>query len=328
MKKTILSLIATAAFALPCANTVVHASTKNAKLAHSLTEGSPYDIGAKKFAELVKEYSQGTLNIRIFPNAQLGVEQATAKDAQLGLLDMTLVAINNASMWYPPLDATILPFIFRDRDHVNAIINGPVGKELFENYRKESGLRILSVLEWGDRGIMTNKRPIESPADLAGVKLRLPKNQVMLDTYAALGATPTAIDWGELYGALQQGVADGLEGPPAGMIDMKFTDFLKYYSYVPVFHGLAVILVNDRWFDKLEAGQQQAIIRAGKEAGEFQRKISAENHKTALDEMRKRGVTVNVVQDLEPFRKATEPVIAKYQKVIGEEWITRFREAR
>src|SRR5690606_19759122 len=140
--------------------------------------------------------------------------------------------------------------------------------------------------------------PIEKPSDLTGVKLRLPKNQVMLDTYTALGATPTAIDWGELYGALQQGVADGLEGPPAGMIDMKFTDFLKYYSYVPVFHGLAVILVNDRWFNKLTPEQQKAVLQAGKEAGEYQRQLSAENHKTALDRMRQLGVTVNVVDDV------------------------------
>lgn len=326
--KKLLGVITAVAMVLGGAQALAQAPAKNARLAHSLTEGSPYDVGAKKFAELIDTYSDGSLKVRIFPNAQLGVEQATAKDTQLGLLDMTLVAINNASMWYPPLDVTILPFIFRDRDHVNAVINGPVGEEMFENYRKASGLRIVSVLEWGDRGIMNNKRAIQTPADLVGVKLRLPKNQVMLDTYSALGATPTAIDWGELYAALQQGVADGLEGPPTGMIDMKFTDFMKHYSYVPVFHGLAVIVVNDRWFNKLSEKQQQAVLQAGREAGAFQRNISAEDHKVALDKMRAMGVNVNVVEDLSAFKQATEPVVAKYQKIIGEEWINKVRQAK
>lgn len=328
MKRILSAMAAALALTIAPAQVLAQAPAKSARLAHGLTEGSPYDIGAKKFAELSDKYSNGTVKVRIYPNAQLGAEQATAKDAQLGLLDMTLVAINNASTWYPPLDVTILPFIFRDRDHVNAVVNGPVGQELFEGYRKASGLRIVSVLEWGDRGILTSKRAIEKPADLAGVKLRLPKNQVMLDTYSALGATPTAIDWGELYAALQQGVADGLEGPPPGMLDMKFTDFLKYYSYVPVFHGLAVILVNDNWFNKLNAEQQKAVFQAGREAGEFQRQLSAKAHQSALDKMRQMGVKVNVVNDLTPFKKATEPVLAKYKGVVGADWITKVQQAK
>ena len=321
-------LIAAVTLAVVGASAFAQAPAKTARLAHGLTEGSPYDIGAKKFAELTDKYTSSAIKVRIFPNAQLGVEQATAKDAQLGLLDMTLVAINNASMWYPPLDVTILPFMFRDRAHVNAVVNGPVGEKLFEGYRKASGLRIVSVLEWGDRGIMNSKRAIEKPADLVGLKVRLPKNQVMLDTYSALGATPTAIDWGELYAALQQGVADGLEGPPPGMIDMKFSDFLKYYSYVPVFHGLAVILVNDNWFNKLTPDQQKAVLKAGREAGDFQRQVSAKAHETGLEKFKQLGVKVNVVNDLTPFKKAVEPVMAKYRSVIGEDWITQVQNAK
>ena len=88
-------------------------------------------------------------------------------------------------------------------------------------------MRIISWFEWGDRAIFTNARAINKPEDLDGIKIRVPKNPVMVDTYNQLGATATAIDWGELYSALQQGLADGLEGPPQGMIDMKFYDFLE-----------------------------------------------------------------------------------------------------
>ena len=255
---------------------------KTLRLAHGLPPGSPYDMGTTRFAELVEMYSRGAIKVKVFPSAQLGKEQDTAKDVQLGTLDMTLVAINNSSMWYKPLDIFIMPFIFRNREHANAVIGGPVGKELFENYRKASGNRILSIFEWGDRAIFNNKRSINHPDDLKGIKIRVPKNAVMVDTYNAFGAIATAIDWGELYSALQQGLADGLEGPPQGMLDMKFNDFLKYYSYINVYYGTAVVIINDKLLNGLSAENKAAVIRAGDEAGTYQRWISTVSHLKGL----------------------------------------------
>lgn len=293
------------------------------RLAHGLTAGSPYDLGANRLAELVDIYSRGEIKVKIFPNAQLGKEQDTAKDVQLGTLDMALVAINNSSMWYRPLDIFIMPFIFRDREHANAVLNGPVGKELLENYRKASGIRIISVFEWGDRAIFNKVQPINRPDDLKGVKIRVPKNPVMVDTYNAFGANATAIDWGELYSALQQGLADGLEGPPQGMIDMKFYDFLKYYSYVNVWYGLSVVLMNDKAFNSLSAEDQRAILRAGDEAGTYQRWVSTVSHLNGLSKMRELGVKVNVVANRQAFVDRVKPVWDKYKGAIGEEWFDK-----
>lgn len=143
---------------------------------------------------------------------------------------MTLVAINNASMWYKPLDIFIMPFIFRDRVHANAVINGQVGQDLFENYRQASGNRIISVFEWGDWAIFNSKRAINHPDDLAGIKIRVPKNAVMVDTYNAFGATATAIDWGELYNALQQ-------GPPTLVLTENRSIFLRFRVCVRSVNG-------------------------------------------------------------------------------------------
>lgn len=301
---------------------------KAMRLAHGVVPGSPYDLGAHRFAELVDQYTRRAIQVKVFPNAQLGLEQNTAKDVQLGTLDLTLVAINNASIWYKPLDVTIMPFIFRDRDHANSVVNGPVGKELFDEYRKASGVRIISVFEWGDRAIINRIRPINKPDDLKGIKIRLPKNSVMLDTYSALGATTAAIDWGELYSALQQGVADGLEGPPQGMLDMKFTDFLKNYSYINIFYGLSVILMNDKAFQALPKEHQEAITRAGYEAGEYQRWVSAVSHVDGLKHLQKAGVKVNVIADRQAFLEAVKPVYDKYRKDLGEEWFRKVENAK
>jgi len=290
------------------------------KFAHALTVGSPYDKGANRLAELIEIYTRGEIKVKIFPNAQLGLEQVTAKMVQLGTLDMSLQAVNNTSMWYRPLDIYIMPFIFRNREHANKVLFGPVGKELEDNYREASGIRIISWFEWGDRSIFNKVRSIYKPSDLKGIKMRVPKNPVMVDTYNAIGSTATAIDWGELYSALQQGLADGLEGPPQGMIDMKFYDFLKYYSYLNIWYGLANVLINEKLFQSFSKENQDAILRAGREAGEYQRWVSTVSHVDGLERLTELGVIVNKVEDRQAFIDKIQWVWDKYRKKIGDKW--------
>lgn len=295
--------------------------TRTFRLAHGNAPGSPYDLGANRFAELVEVYSRGAMKVDVYPAAQLGGEQAVAKDVQLGVIDMTAVPTQNASMWYKPMDVFVLPFLFRDRFHVEAVINGPVGQELFEEYREASGLRIISVFEYGNRAPMNSVRPIETPADFAGIKFRVPKSDLMIDTYQALGANPTAIDWGDLYGALQQGVADGLEGPPQNMIDAKFYEFLNYYSYVDPFFGVVIMIMNDGIFESLSDEEKAVILQAGEEAGRYQRWVSAKSHVDGMARLAERGVEVNVVADRQPFVDAVAPVMEKYKPEIGAELV-------
>ena len=298
------------------------------RLAHALQTDSPYDKGANRFSQLVAIYSKGAASVQVFGNAQLGLEHDAVKDAQLGLVDFSLNAINNITMWYPKMDVTIMPMIFRDRYHVEAFLASPVWENMKAEYLKASGLRIISVFEWGDRGIATKKTAIEKPSDLKGLKIRLPKNPVMLDTYQALGATPTAIDFGELYSALQQGLADGLESPPQGVIDMKVTDFLKNYSAAHIFYGLAIITMNEKKFQSLPPEMQQVVVRAGEEAGEYQRWTSAVAHVDGLERLEKLGVKVNVVKDMAPFWEAVQPVYKKYGPIIGEDLIEQVRNIK
>lgn len=334
MKKLLLTLMvtlflgATCAFAAAADISYVQKPKFKLRLAHALQTDSPYDKGANRFSQLVGIYSKGAASVQVFGNAQLGLEHDAVKDAQLGLVDFSLNAINNITMWYPKMDVAILPMIFRDRYHVEAFLDSPVWENMKAEYLKASGLRIVSVFEWGDRGIATKKTAIEKPSDLKGLKIRLPKNPVMLDTYQALGATPTAIDFGELYNALQQGLADGLESPPQGVIDMKVSDFLKRYSAANIFYGLAIITMNEGRFQSLPPELQQAVLRAGDEAGEYQRWTSAVAHVDGLERLEKLGVKVNVVTDMKPFWDAVQPVYTKYAPIIGEDLIKQIQDIK
>ncbi len=327
MKKLFVALMATLLLGATCAwaasagTPYVQKPEYKLRLAHALPTDSPYDKGTTRFAELVSIYSRGAADIQVFGNAQIGLEADTVKDAQLGMVDFSLAAVNNITMWYPQMDVTIMPMIFRDRYHVEAFLKSPVWENMKEEYRKASGLRIVSVFEWGDRGIATRSTDIAKPSDLQGLKIRLPKNSVMLDAYQALGAVPTAIDFGELYSALQQGLAEGMEAPPQGIIDMKVTDFLKSYSTANIFYGLSCLVMNDEKYASLPPEVQAAILRAGEEAGAYQRWASAVSHVDGLDRLEELGVKVTRVEDLKPFRDAVQPVYDKYGPIIGEELI-------
>ena len=319
--------IAVAGVASAHADDYVQTPQNTFRLAHGNAPGSPYDLGANRFAELVEVYSRGAMKVDVYPAAQLGGEQAVAKDVQLGVIDMTAVPTQNASMWYKPMDVFVLPFLFKDRFHVDAVVEGPIGEKLFEEYREASGVRVISVFEYGNRAPMNNVRPITTPADFAGIKFRVPKNDIMVDAYQALGANPTAIDWGDLYGALQQGVADGLEGPPQNMIDAKFFDFLKYYSYVDPFFGVVIMIMNDDIFNSLTEEEQAIILRAGSEAGQYQRWVSAKSHVDGMERLKEKGVEVNIVADRQPFMDAVKPVVDKYKPEIGAELVDQVMAA-
>ena len=164
---------------------------------------------------------------------------------------------------------------------------------------------------------------INTPEDFAGIKFRVPKSAIMVDTYQALGANPTAIDWGDLYAALQQGVADGLEGPPQNMIDAKFYEFLDHYSYIDPFFGVVIMIMNDGIYESLTDEEKAVIEKAGKEAGAYQRWVSAKSHVDGMARLADHGVEVNTVADRQPFVDAVGPIWEKYKPEIGPELVDK-----
>lgn len=289
------------------------------RLGHCVSDRHAYHLGSVRLADLVKEYTKGEAEIKIYPNFQLGSEEVQNKSVQMGTQDMSLTAINNIAPWYAPLDIFMQPYIFRNREHAFKVADGPIGKGLKAEFIKASGMRLLTFFEYGWRCIGNNIRPINKVEDFKGILVRVPKNAVMIDTYNALGAQATPIAWGETFNSLQQGVVDGFEGTPPIILDLKFYEVIKYFSLTNTFYGFANIMINEKKFRGLPQPVQDAILRAAKAADIYQRELSIKQHDDARDEMTKKGVKVNDIDDLGPFRQRVEKVWKKYEPQIGKE---------
>jgi len=289
------------------------------KYGHGLPPESAYHEGAVRFAELCEVYSRGELEVKIYPSMQLGSEQEQFKACQIGTQDLALGAINNAAPFYPPWNVFIMPYAFRSNEHAFNVADGVVGKELKEKYLKATGLRTVSLFHLGFRSLGNSKRAIFKPEDLKGVLFRVPKNPVMIDTTKAMGADVIAMAWSEVFNALKQGVVDGHDVPPGISLSMKFYDAgEKYYSLTKHFYAFASVLMCEKSFQKLPKHLQDVVMRAGKEAADYQRWVSLLGTTAALKAMEGHGVKINDVDDMNAFRVLVKPVWAKFGKKIPE----------
>lgn len=192
------------------------------KLAHAMTEDSFTHIAAAQyFKPFVEERSNGQIEVQIFPNAQLGSDRQIVEGVRLGTIEMANCASGTAAVFAPALSIWDLPFIFEDRAEAYKVLDGPFGQKISDSLTRV-GLRNLVWLETGFRNITNNVKPITSPKDLNGIKLRTMENPVFIETFRELGANPTPMAFGELYTGLQQGTVDGQENPITHIYMQKF----------------------------------------------------------------------------------------------------------
>ena len=201
----------------------------NLTLGHNAAPGNPRSIATERFAELVKERSNGNISVRVAGSEQLGNEQSLLTSLRTGAVSMTVNSQGSTSALIPELAALGLPFLFEDSAAAFKVLDGPIGEELAQRFAKVQ----MVPLGWWDNGIrhITNsKRPVAKPADLKGLKIRTPPDPMTIDIFQALGAGTEQISFGELYIALQQGVVDGQENPLTNIASSKLFEVNKFIS--------------------------------------------------------------------------------------------------
>lgn len=271
---------------------------------------APYELAAQGFVQAVAEGTDGAVKINTFPSGQLGGERDMAEQVQLGSLEMVITSTGAVSAFVPELGGLELPFLFEGPEEAWGALDGALGDYLNAKL-KEAGFVNLGYWEFGFKNITNSARPIEQPSDMNGLTMRVLENSVLIDTYRAMGADPTPIPFPETYTALQQGVADGFEGPYINFVDGNLYEVQSYLSEVRINYGAVVVLVNKALFDGLDSSTQDTLRAAGAQWTAEQRRINGEKateYKTLVVE--DGGVEIIEFDDLniDAFRDATASV--------------------
>ena len=278
-----------------------------------------WQAGSMKFAELVQQKSKGDVTVQVFPSSQLGNDRDMTEGMRLGSVDFGLIA-GVLSNFEPRMGVLEIPYIFRDTEHMRKVLNGPIGDELAKTLLK-SGIRVLGWWERGPRMLTANKA-VKSPADLKGLKIRVPEIPVSVDAWRALGTNPTPMAFGEVYSGLQQKVIDGQENPMAIIATAKLNEVQKFVMRTNHIYGYVALAMSERNFQKLTPAQQQAVTEAAKEATAWENKLVWDNEELLAKELTGKGMTfVDVNKD--EFINAVKPVHATYATKLGKDLYDR-----
>ncbi|MEM8886858.1 MAG: TRAP transporter substrate-binding protein [Bacteroidota bacterium] len=285
---------------------------KNLKLGHGLDVSHPVHKALEFLAEKVKEKSGGSMEIEIYPSQQLGTERQCLELLQIGSLAMTKVSGAVMESFAPNTKVLSLPYIFRGKEHAHQVFDSKLGKDLLIQGEKY-WLRGLAYLDAGQRSFYTKERPVESPADLEGLKIRVQESVSAMNLVRSLGGSPTPISWGELYTALQQGVVDGAENNPPSFYTSRHYEVCKYYSLNEHTAVPDILVISTVFWNRLSEQEQKWLQEAADEAIVYQRELWAKAEKEALDAVQKAGVEV-IRPEKGAFMEKTKSLLDAFQE--------------
>jgi len=296
------------------------------KLGHTLDTGHPVHKAMEFMTKRLEEISNGKMTIEIYPSSVLGNETVCLRFLQYGSLAMTRTSAASMENFIPEISVFGLPYIFRDEAHSWKVFNGPIGKKLLQS-GQDKFLRGLCYYDAGTRNFYTKSKPIRTPDDLKGLKIRVMKSQTAMDMVSAMGGSPTPISWGELYSALAQGVVDGAENNPPSFSSNKHYEACKHFTLDAHTRVPDMLLISTKVWDTLSPQQQKWLQQAADESSLFERKLWKEKTVEALEKAKKEGVTVYKV-DISLFAKKVEPMLQNVKNPKVKELLKQIKEVK
>jgi tripartite ATP-independent transporter DctP family solute receptor len=284
------------------------------RLAHGLDQTHPVHLAMEFMAEDLAERSGGTIRIQVYPSEQLGSETDCIAQVQRGTLDMTKTSTAAMEGFIPEMALFGLPYLFEDADHYWEVLNSEIGEELLTK-GDDKGMHGLCYYDSGSRSFYTTDKPILTPDDLQGQKIRVIQSRMAMDMISQLGGSPTPIPWGDLYTALQQGMVDGAENNPPSIYTNRHHEVARYFSLDEHTRVPDMVLFSTKVWNSFTP-QERAWIKASAEASvEYQRGIWKEQSAAALAAMEADGVEIHY-PDKAPFREKVRPM---YEQFVGTE---------
>lgn len=304
MKKTTLTLAAASIlFALG-------ANAKTLTLGHAMNLESAAHKGMEIFATKVEEKSKGELKVKIFANGMLGSERDQAEQVVTGAIDMAKINGSLAESFEPTFKAVSIPFLFRSAEHMHEFIRSDAAEKMLQSSAGK-GFLGLTFYDSGSRSFYSSK-PIKSPDDLSGLKIRVPESPTMIEMVRLLGAKATPVPFTEVYTALQQGVIDAAENNVSSLVEMKHMEVAKFYAMDQHMITPDLIMISETTWNGLSADERKLIKEAALESMEEEIKIWAQ-----IDDMNMKKAKQNGVEFIEvdktKFRDKVAPMIAEAQ---------------
>lgn len=298
-------------------------------LSYNVAEGSSWHQGAERFQDLVAEYSDGAYQVRLHPNAALagGSDRVEMEMTQSGAIHFLI----KSTTWMTGLDSRYqalgLPWLFPGHDTANAVLDGPAGNTLLNELEDHD----LIGLAWGVNGFrqVTNSRgPITEPADFDGLRIRVPGIELYLSIFEELGASPTTMNFAEVFTALQTGAVDGQENPVSLIWSSRFHDVQDHVTVWNYSYDALAFIGSGPFWQGLDDDDQDMFRRAAREAMDFQREVVKQEDLELVEELEDAGMTVTRLNgdQLAVFQDALVPVYEEYKNSLGEDFVNMFEE--
>ncbi|MEY8828531.1 TRAP transporter substrate-binding protein DctP [Sedimentitalea sp. XS_ASV28] len=278
----------------------------------------PYAITAHLWQEKLNELMPDTFELQFFPNAQIGDEKLALEGMRFGTIDAALVTNAMIATIEPDFQVLDLPFLFKDEAMAHRVLDGQVG-ELLLSSLEDKGIVGLGFAEGGFRHMINNARPVATPDDAQGIKFRVMQNPVFIGLFKSIGSNPVPISGAEAYAATQQGTVDGLELPLAVIESNGYDEVTKYLSLTRHTYSAIGVLMSKRFYDKLSEEQRAAVREAALAAIAEERVATQKNAAETVKILEERGMTVNDIEDVKPFRKLVQPVYEEFRSEISPE---------
>lgn len=294
------------------------------KLGHFAPDGHPCDVAAKQFKANVEKRTNGEVKINLFGNNALGNPPEVLEQVLLGAVDMSLSGQDQIAKHLPFYDVISTPFAFKDYATADKIIDGDF-KKWAEPELAKKNLMHLSDWEWGFRQLTNSKKPVQTPADMKGMKIRTPPSFAYQAFVEAAGGNAQTIAFSELVMAMKQGVVDGQENPIGTIYNLKLYENQKYMSILNYTYSSMVHLVNKKSWDKLSAAQQKVLGEESASAAKLARKLLRDDEAKQLKDMEGKGLVV-ARPDLGPWKAAMGPAWDKVKTRVGADNFKKFMD--
>ncbi|MFQ5973270.1 MAG: TRAP transporter substrate-binding protein [Alphaproteobacteria bacterium] len=288
-------------------------------------ENSYHGAFALGFKKHVEELSDGRVAVELFLGGQMGSEQDNVTQVSTGIMNVASMAVNNVTPFSPIVGFATLPYMFNNLEEAWAVLDSPLRDDLNETMIEQGNFRAIAWMTGGFRVLTNSKKPVRTPADLQGLRIRVAKNDIMIATYKAWGIDPVPMAWTELFPALQQKVVDGQDNPYMVLPAVKFYEVQKYVTNIHWILWVGPVIANEGWYQSLDPEIREIVDEAALRAEQEERDWAITHEALSVLAAVEHGMEITVPADDEKewMEKAKSVWPQFYDDIGGKDFVDR-----